>query len=182
MSRNTSGSPNLSEELIAKIVAYAGMILGELDIVHPSDGFDPLFNTFKPIKLDYVFRWQSALVTRAALCSVSRQFWRLATPILYSSFIISGNSSKKNRFYSTITFRPDLGNLVRRLTIVSKVQTKEFLRPFINLCPNLIILHSHNFLDDRYLPLNLRVLSIPTDRPFPKLLSKLFYDYNALRC
>jgi hypothetical protein len=159
--RNSSIFELLPDELVHKIIAHAATIPQELDIIHPVDGYDPLFNSFSPTRSQYTAEWKLSLMTRAALVRVCRRFGWVATPFLYSSFCTSRASTEQtraDRFLSTIEDNPHLAGLVRRLNFGDDQMDASTCRRFSNCCNNLIILHSFGFVDTTTLPTGLRVL------------------------
>jgi hypothetical protein len=156
-----STSSLLPDELVDRIISLVATIPHELDIIHPADGYDPLFNSILIMEDEYIAEWESLLTTRAALVRVSRQFWRIATPFLYSSFFISRTSpnfTRSEKFVSTIENNPRHAGLVRRLNFDADLGSSMFYGRLCSSCHNLIILDSCHLLDITLLPKSLRVL------------------------
>jgi hypothetical protein len=127
------------EEILAEIIGYSNFTSEDLG------------------SYSFFIQWKSTLPTRANLTRVSRKFWRLATPLLYSSFCIPTYTiTQAEAFLSTIKNNAYLGTLVRCLVIQGIRGRTRLYRRITDNCPNLIYLQSSDVLDITNLPRNLR--------------------------
>jgi hypothetical protein len=131
----------LPDELLREIFLHATLIHGEWDVstnyLHTG-----LFCSFDEYQID---AWEQVLPDRLNIAKVCRQWYQVGVEFLYATFHRNrrGGRSRQGRLVSLFRIlleaRPEIGYLVKRLSLSYDPYDNADQVAIISLCPNLII-------------------------------------------
>jgi hypothetical protein len=134
----------LSDELLHEIFLHATFIHGEWDV---STNY---FHTGLNCSYDeyHIAAWERVLPDRLNIAKVCRRWYQVGVEFLYATFH-RNRAKHRNRqglfvslFRVLLEARPEIGHLVKRLSLDFDLGDNEDRVAIISLCPNLIIFSS----------------------------------------
>jgi hypothetical protein len=155
----------LPDELLREIFLHATLIHGEWD-VSTSYFHTGLFCSYDEYQID---AWEHVLPDRLNITKVCCQWYRVGVEFLYATF--HRNRAREHNhqgrlvslFRVLLEARPEIGHLVKRLSLVFDPGDNADQVAIISLCPNLIIFSSlrvysitHNWWAPTLFPSSLR--------------------------
>jgi hypothetical protein len=141
---STMPLPELPDELWRDIIHKASFIRGEWDTSATSFQVG-LFSTYDEYQ---IAAWKIVLPTRACIVRVCRRWHRLGTEFLYGTFHFASSHASGPNTYTLNVFRrrleahPEIGKLVKRLTLSYDPEQNPDESTILKLCPNVIVFSS----------------------------------------
>jgi hypothetical protein len=134
----------LPEELLREIFLQGTLIHGEWDVstdyVHAG-----LFCSYDEYQID---AWELMLPDRLNIAKVCRQWYQVGVEFLYATFHLNRKRGRTHQrrvvslFRALLEARPEIGHLVKRLSLAFYPDDNADQVAIISLCPNLIIFSS----------------------------------------
>jgi hypothetical protein len=161
----TKSISKLPDELLREIFLQATLIHGEWD-VSATYFHTGLFCSFDEYQID---AWELVLPDRLNIAKVCRQWYQVGVEFLYATFHRNRKRDRNRQgrlvslFRVLLEARPEIGHLVKRLSLIFDADDNAEQVAIISLCPNLIIFSSlleysttHNWWAPTLFPSSLR--------------------------
>jgi hypothetical protein len=155
----------LPDELLREVFLHATFIHGEWD-VSTNYFHTGLFCSFDELQID---AWEHVLPDRLNIAKVCRQWYQVGIEFLYATFHRNRRRDRDRQgrivalFSILLEARPEIGRLVKRLSLDFDSDDNAGQVAIISLCPNLIIFSSlrvyftaHNWWAPTLFPSSLR--------------------------
>jgi hypothetical protein len=137
----------LPDELLREIFLHATLIRGEWD-VSTNYFYTGLFCSYDEYQID---AWEHVLPDRLNIAKVCRQWYQVGVEFLYATFHRDRKRDRTHQgrlvslFRVLLQARPEIGHLVKRLSLDFDPDDNADQVAIISLCPNLIIFSSLRF-------------------------------------